>query len=70
MARKQVDPVQTYTVAEAYKLWETNGMPPTFVYKQRRVYGIKSCALGYELVLAGADEPLGVKSDARLKVKP
>jgi hypothetical protein len=68
--RKQADLVQSYTVAEVYALWETNGMPPTFVYKRRQVYGIKLCAAGYTLVLAGADAAQWVKSDARLKVKP
>jgi hypothetical protein len=57
-----------YTVAEAYKLWETNGMPPTFLYKRRQVYGIRACAAGYTLVLAGVDAAQWVDGDERLKV--
>jgi hypothetical protein len=69
--RDALPPAATgYTVAEAYKLWETNGMPPTFVYRRKQVYGIKACALGYSLVLAGADAAQWVAADARLKVKP
>jgi hypothetical protein len=68
-ARKEVVPTG-YTVAEAYQSWDGRSYAPELFYKRKQVYGIRACALGYELVLAGADAAQWVAADARLKVKP
>jgi hypothetical protein len=66
-ARKEVVPTG-YTVAEIFALWGTPGHDERLFYSGRQVMGIRICAAGYSLVLAGADAAQWVDADARLKV--
>jgi hypothetical protein len=68
--RDALPPTPTgYTVAEAYQQWAVNSIVE-FWYKRKQVYGIRACAAGFTLVLAGADAAQWVADDAQLKVKP